>query len=325
VNLGNNQRLFHIEFTGFKGIHPLKRLIASKKAALTRSNLINPNKMSDRDTDDTDVLLAADPNGGLEMFLGLSLSELTEKHRKILTPGGNNVGAVSNGRGEEDVASDLSFTEQDKANVSNATVSNLELDSSDFFNSKGELVLSGLSEWTASDDSDRGDGDESRTSNADVHSDAESVSSFTYENASVDLRKEESGVDEVGSATSKALTGSGGKDLEGVDNRDSCNVGNNNEKGPEGTEIEEVIEVIGNQDEGAYPHGGWTSMFQSFSTNLNLYPGQTFQPNYIIPQFSALGQAIDINLLRPSSGWNIPLPRFPNGNHQMFTRAPNFR
>jgi len=275
--------------------------------------------MSDRDTDDTDALLNADPNGGLDMFLGLSLSELAEKHKKILSSPGETARQKSTTTEQED-SSEICETDKDSVGT-NSTLNNLESDDrSDFFNSKGELVLSGLSEWSDSESQD------TRTSNVendedDQSEDGGSESSFTYQDSqgSNSNKKELELLEDNVDAKTKVVEVE--KELQSnltiPEESKALEVyrDNNEEKSFVGNDA--VNNSVFKSCTGfgvAVMNGtaGCHSVFQGYS-------GQS------IPQGFTFGQAVNINLLRPSAGWNIPMPRFPNGGEPMFTRAPNFR
>lgn len=124
-------------------------------------------KMSDHDTDDTDVLLNSDPLGGL--FRDLSLKELVDKHSSILPLTTRKASPSPNGPviPETNGGEIMAATNHDLSGTSN-------MDLSDYFNSQGEIALSGLSEWSvdseiekekADDDDDGGESDSSFTYN----------------------------------------------------------------------------------------------------------------------------------------------------------------
>ncbi|CAL8094614.1 unnamed protein product [Orchesella dallaii] len=110
------------------------------------------------DTDDTDALLTCDPSGGLRNLLSMTME------------------GISTSQLDSQSLDNSNLSEQDSKSKSNGNhtteTSNLEI--SDFFNSEGELVLSGLSQFSDASDSDSHvteTKDESSIDNANIEGD----------------------------------------------------------------------------------------------------------------------------------------------------------
>lgn len=92
------------------------------------------------DTDDTDALLTCDPNGGLENYLGKTMDDVSSRQLEKSQTATLNTSS----------SRDSTLEPKSKAKMNKEST----LDASDYFNSDGELILSGLSQLGESSVSD---------------------------------------------------------------------------------------------------------------------------------------------------------------------------